>query len=293
MEYVQGEPTIEEFSYFYDIERIGHDNDRLARFVLDPARRKIAHVLSGLPIQDCDYCVLLKNFENIIKLILENARLQQEPYKEPSEKPKERIDNKLQLSIESLRLELRRLLQSFCKRGKATLFLHRWLIRQRSSTKPPRKGEEGSKDLDLLRKQNSLLQESVKKLKLEAIMKDKEINDLGKAKEQVEEKVKVLESRVEELGRYLENEKEIRKKKYDQAISNYVYTTFIKLPDFDFVVLGAEVVEMADAFRAMSPTKTQGLGGNIFLEDAKNANVDDVTDGVARKVADDPNTPTA
>uniref|UniRef100_A0A803Q220 Uncharacterized protein n=1 Tax=Cannabis sativa TaxID=3483 RepID=A0A803Q220_CANSA len=54
-----------------------------------------------------------------------------------------------------------------------------------------------------------------------------------------------------------------------------------------FMAIG---VEMADAFRAMSPTETQGLRGNIFSEDAENANIDEVADGVVSKVVDDPTT---
>uniref|UniRef100_A0A803Q7M3 Uncharacterized protein n=1 Tax=Cannabis sativa TaxID=3483 RepID=A0A803Q7M3_CANSA len=77
---------------------------------------------------------------------------------------------------------------------------------------------------------------------------DKDIEDLGKAKEKVEEKVKLLESRVGKLVHDLENEKEVRKKQYGQTISNYIYTTLSKLPNFDFKILGAEVVEIADGF---------------------------------------------
>uniref|UniRef100_A0A803QSG8 Uncharacterized protein n=1 Tax=Cannabis sativa TaxID=3483 RepID=A0A803QSG8_CANSA len=68
-----------------------------------------------------------------------------------------------------------------------------------------------SKELDLLRKQNTLLQDGIKKLKLDVTSKDKDIKDLGKAKEQAEE----------------------------------------KLPDFDFAILGADAVEIADAFHAI------------------------------------------
>uniref|UniRef100_A0A803P575 Uncharacterized protein n=1 Tax=Cannabis sativa TaxID=3483 RepID=A0A803P575_CANSA len=41
----------------------------------------------------------------------------------------------------------------------------------------------GAKEVDLLRKQNSLLQENVKKLKLDVTSKEKDVEDLGKAKE--------------------------------------------------------------------------------------------------------------
>uniref|UniRef100_A0A803P3M5 Uncharacterized protein n=1 Tax=Cannabis sativa TaxID=3483 RepID=A0A803P3M5_CANSA len=109
--------------------------------------------------------------------------------------------------------------------------------------------------------------------------------------QQAEEKFKVLEVRVNELGRDLENGKEIGKKQYYHDLSDDVYTTLSKLPYIDFAILGAKAAKTADAFRAMLPTETPELGGNLFPEDAKNANAEEVANGAASKVADDPSTP--
>uniref|UniRef100_A0A803NVY2 Uncharacterized protein n=1 Tax=Cannabis sativa TaxID=3483 RepID=A0A803NVY2_CANSA len=123
----------------------------------------------------------------------------------------------------------------------------------------------GTMEVDILRKQNTLLHENVKKLKLEATSGEKDVEDLKKAKEQAEEKTKqaedkarLSESRVKELTRHL---------------------------------LGTEVVKIAKAFRAMSPTQTQGCGGNLFPLEAENADTEEVVDGAASKVVDDSITP--
>uniref|UniRef100_A0A803PB91 Uncharacterized protein n=1 Tax=Cannabis sativa TaxID=3483 RepID=A0A803PB91_CANSA len=83
------------------------------------------------------------------------------------------------------------------------------------------------------------------------------------------------QSKVEELARNLETEKENGKKQYDQAVSDYIYTTLSKVPDFDFSILGAEATEMVEAFRPMSPTQTQECGGNLFPEEAETADAEE------------------
>uniref|UniRef100_A0A803QHI6 Uncharacterized protein n=1 Tax=Cannabis sativa TaxID=3483 RepID=A0A803QHI6_CANSA len=55
------------------------------------------------------------------------------------------------------------------------------------------------KDLDLLKKQNSALQKGLKKAKLDAAAKDKEVEDLSMAKGQAEEQIKTLNERVKKL----------------------------------------------------------------------------------------------
>uniref|UniRef100_A0A803PKC8 Uncharacterized protein n=1 Tax=Cannabis sativa TaxID=3483 RepID=A0A803PKC8_CANSA len=105
---------------------------------------------------------------------------------------------------------------------------------------------------------------------------DKELEDLRKSKEQVELEAKLSQTKVEELSRDLKAEKENGKKQYDQAVSDYIYTTLSKVPDFDFLILGAEAAEMAKAFRAMSPTQTQWCGGNLFPKDTEVANTEKV-----------------
>uniref|UniRef100_A0A803Q734 Uncharacterized protein n=1 Tax=Cannabis sativa TaxID=3483 RepID=A0A803Q734_CANSA len=117
-------------------------------------------------------------------------------------------------------------------------------------------------------KQITQLQERNKKLKQDANSKDKDLENLQKSKEQVELQAKLSQSKVEELSRDFKTEEENGKKQYDQAIFDYIYTTFSKVPDFDFSILGAEAAEMAEAFRVMSPTQTQGCGGNLFPKEA-------------------------
>uniref|UniRef100_A0A803PBM7 Uncharacterized protein n=1 Tax=Cannabis sativa TaxID=3483 RepID=A0A803PBM7_CANSA len=151
----------------------------------------------------------------------------------------------------------------------------------------------GSKEVHLLKKQVALLQENVKKLKQEANSKDKDIKDLQKTKEQAQTKANISQSKVEELTRDLETEKENWKKQYEQVVFYYIYTTLSKVPDFDFSILGAEAAEMAEAFHAMLPTQTQGCAGNLFLEEAETADAEEVADGAACKVADGSITPTA
>uniref|UniRef100_A0A803QFV6 Uncharacterized protein n=1 Tax=Cannabis sativa TaxID=3483 RepID=A0A803QFV6_CANSA len=115
------------------------------------------------------------------------------------------------------------------------------------------------KELNLLKKQNSNLQEGLKKAKLDAAAKDKEVEDL--------------------------DSKENAKKASDQAVSDYIYTTLTKLPEFNFTVFGPQAVEMSNAFRTMSPIENQGLGENLFPKDAG--------DATAAEVVDDPNVPAA
>ncbi|XP_060964095.1 uncharacterized protein LOC133033397 [Cannabis sativa] len=141
----------------------------------------------------------------------------------------------------------------------------------------------GPKEVELVKKHIAQLQEDIKKLKQDASSKVKELEELCKAKEQVELEAK---AKIEEMSRDLETEKENGKKQYDQAVSDYIYTTLSKVPDFDFSILGAEAAEMAEAFRAMSPTPTQGGGGNL-LEETEVAEVEEIENEVASKVADE------
>ncbi|KAM6560626.1 hypothetical protein CsatA_029865 [Cannabis sativa] len=139
------------------------------------------------------------------------------------------------------------------------------------------------KEVELAKKHIAQLQEDIKKLKQDASSKVKKLEELRKAKEQVELEAK---AKIEEMSRDLETEKENGKKQYDQAVSDYIYTTLSKVLDFDFSILGAEAAEMAEAFRAMSPTPTQGGGGNL-LEETEVAEVEEVENEVASKVADE------
>uniref|UniRef100_A0A803QNJ6 Uncharacterized protein n=1 Tax=Cannabis sativa TaxID=3483 RepID=A0A803QNJ6_CANSA len=147
------------------------------------------------------------------------------------------------------------------------------------------------KDLNLLKKQNLALQEGLKKTKLDAVAKDKEVEDLEERIKILNEQVKKLEEDNTGLTRDLAAEKENEKKAYDQTVFDYIYTTLTKLPDFDFMVFRPEAVEMANALRTMSPTETQGLGGNLFFDDAKDATIAELANG-ARKVVDYSNAPT-
>ncbi|KAM6583324.1 hypothetical protein CsatB_010326 [Cannabis sativa] len=143
-----------------------------------------------------------------------------------------------------------------------------------------------SKEADSLKRQNAQFQENIKKLKQEVARKEKELEELSKAKEQAELKVKNSRATIEEMTRDLEAEKENGKKQYDQAVSDYIYTTLSKVPDFDFSLLGAEAAEMAEAFRAMSPTQTQGGGGNL-PDEVEGADAEEVENEVISKVADE------
>uniref|UniRef100_A0A803NKF0 Uncharacterized protein n=1 Tax=Cannabis sativa TaxID=3483 RepID=A0A803NKF0_CANSA len=151
----------------------------------------------------------------------------------------------------------------------------------------------GSKEVDLLKKQITQLQEINKKLKQDANSKDKDLENLQKSKEQVELQAKLSQSKVEELALDLDTEKENRKKQYDQVVSDYIYTTLSMVPNFDFSILGAEAVEMAEGFHAMSPTQTKGYGGNLFPEEAETTNTEEVADEAASKVTDSSTAPIA
>uniref|UniRef100_A0A803QBK6 Uncharacterized protein n=1 Tax=Cannabis sativa TaxID=3483 RepID=A0A803QBK6_CANSA len=227
--------------------------NRLARPVLDSARKEIAQVLGSLPIQDRDWwllCTTAKLREH--KLIPENANLQRE-LQAPI------LNRKPKVGTATTSPVIPQKRKSDVVEGVPTedLLPRSAELASQFLTMFSRAFVAGSKELDLLRKQNMLLQDGIKKLKLDVTSKDKDIEDLGKAKEQAEEK----------------------------AVFDYIYTTLSKLPDFDFAILGAEAVEIADAFHAMSPTKTQGLEGNLFPEDAEKANVEEVADGATRKTS--------
>uniref|UniRef100_A0A803Q8Z2 Peroxidase n=1 Tax=Cannabis sativa TaxID=3483 RepID=A0A803Q8Z2_CANSA len=68
--------------------------------------------------------------------------------------------------------------------------------------------QQALKDYELLEKQNSALHEGLKKAKLDMANKDKEIRDLGKAKNKADEKIKKLENQIVNLTHDLNNEKE-------------------------------------------------------------------------------------
>uniref|UniRef100_A0A803PB03 Uncharacterized protein n=1 Tax=Cannabis sativa TaxID=3483 RepID=A0A803PB03_CANSA len=78
--------------------------------------------------------------------------------------------------------------------------------------------------------------EGLKKVKLKAASKDKKIKDLGRAKDKAGEKIKKLEEQIVSLTRDLNNEKEEKKKAYDQVVNDYIYTTLTKLLDFHFSI---------------------------------------------------------
>ncbi|KAM6599131.1 hypothetical protein CsatA_018740 [Cannabis sativa] len=150
-----------------------------------------------------------------------------------------------------------------------------------------------SKEADSLKRQNAHFQENIKKLKLEVARieelnkaKEKELEELSRSKEQAELEVKKSQTTIAEMARDLEAEKENGKKQYDQAVSDYIYTTLSKVPDFDFSLLGAEAAEMAEAFRAMSPTQTQGGGGNL-PDEVEGVQAEEVENEVVSKVVDE------
>ncbi|KAM6551272.1 hypothetical protein CsatB_001080 [Cannabis sativa] len=147
-----------------------------------------------------------------------------------------------------------------------------------------------SKETDSLKRQNVHFQENIKKLKQEVARmeelnraKEKELEEVNRAKEQVELELKKSQDTVAEMARDLEAEKEGGKKQYDQAVSDYIYTTLSKVPDFDFSLLGAEAAEMAEAFRAMSPTQTQGN----LPDEIEGVQAEEVENEVASKIADE------
>ncbi|KAM6568699.1 hypothetical protein CsatB_016684 [Cannabis sativa] len=147
-----------------------------------------------------------------------------------------------------------------------------------------------SKETDSLKRQNVHFQESIKKLKQEVARmeelnkaKEKELEEVNRAKEQVELELKKSQDTNAEMARDLEAEKESGKKQYDQAVSDYIYTTLSKVPDFDFSLLGAEAAEMAEAFRAMSPTQTQGN----LLDETEGIQAEEVENEVVSKIADE------
>uniref|UniRef100_A0A803P533 Uncharacterized protein n=1 Tax=Cannabis sativa TaxID=3483 RepID=A0A803P533_CANSA len=74
----------------------------------------------------------------------------------------------------------------------------------------------GLEDFDLLKKQNTTFQEGVRKAKLGIVAKEKEVDDLDKAKDQAMEKAKKLEGDNATLSRDLETKIENEKKAYDQ-----------------------------------------------------------------------------
>ncbi|KAM6557130.1 hypothetical protein CsatB_004149 [Cannabis sativa] len=147
-----------------------------------------------------------------------------------------------------------------------------------------------SKETDSLKRQNVHFQESIKKLKQEVARmeelnkaKEKELEEVNRAKEQVELELKKSQDTNAEMARDLEAEKESGKKQYDQAVSDYIYTTLSKVPDFDFSLLGAEAAKMAEAFRAMSPTQTQGN----LLDETEGVQAEEVENEVVSKIADE------
>ncbi|XP_060974555.1 uncharacterized protein LOC133039664 [Cannabis sativa] len=147
-----------------------------------------------------------------------------------------------------------------------------------------------SKETDSLKRQNVHFQENIKKLKQEVARmeelnkaKEKELEEVNRAKEQVELELKKSQDTIAEMARDLEAEKESGKKQYDQAVSDYIYTTLSKVPDFDFSLLGAEAAEMAEAFRAMSPTQTQGN----LPDETEGVQAEEVENEVVSKIADE------
>ncbi|KAM6597165.1 hypothetical protein CsatA_007689 [Cannabis sativa] len=73
----------------------------------------------------------------------------------------------------------------------------------------------GSKEVELAKRHIAQLQEDNKKLKQDASSKDKELEELRKAKEQVELEAKNAQTKIEEMSRDLEAEKDNGKRQYD------------------------------------------------------------------------------
>ncbi|XP_060972304.1 uncharacterized protein LOC133038232 [Cannabis sativa] len=143
-----------------------------------------------------------------------------------------------------------------------------------------------SKELDSLKRQNAHFQENIKRLKQEVAKMEelhKELEEVNRAKEQLELELKKSQDTIGEMARDLEAEKESGKKQYDQAVSDYIYTTLSKVPDFDFSLLGDEAAEMAEAFRSMSPTRTQGN----LPDEIEGVQAEEVENEVVSKIVDE------
>ncbi|XP_060972339.1 uncharacterized protein LOC133038265 [Cannabis sativa] len=143
-----------------------------------------------------------------------------------------------------------------------------------------------SKEIDSLKRQNSHFQENIKRLKQEVAKMEelhKELEEANRAKEQLELELKKSQDTIAEMARDLEAERESGKKQYDQAVSDYIYTTLSKVPDFDFSLLGDEAAEMAEAFRSMSPTRTQGN----LPDEIEGAQAEEVENEVVSKIVDE------
>uniref|UniRef100_A0A803QNM0 Uncharacterized protein n=1 Tax=Cannabis sativa TaxID=3483 RepID=A0A803QNM0_CANSA len=196
---------------------------RPVQHVLDLARKEIVEVLGSLSVQDRDWQLLCTNAKlREHKLIPEDASLHLEPvYKEPSKKQKERIDKRLSKQTSRPTSEMTFLKQAplLNRKPKARTVTTSPIIPQKrkseavktrvadSSKKqvkgtPPKKlmlrstklasqfiamfskaFVASTKEVDLLRKHNTLLQENVRKLKLDATSKEKDVKNLQKAKE--------------------------------------------------------------------------------------------------------------
>uniref|UniRef100_A0A803PUM9 Transposase (putative) gypsy type domain-containing protein n=1 Tax=Cannabis sativa TaxID=3483 RepID=A0A803PUM9_CANSA len=264
MEYVQGKPTMEDFrveglikdffqitaildfhklytkaavaaanTFFLNFEILAfpiHLINRPARPVLDPARREIAGVLEMTFLKQaptfnrkpkvCTAKTSLviprkRKSDAVLTQVADSSKKQ---HKTAQDKGKKVVIDPIVKAHDFIALQDKFMSNEFV--SKAFVL--------------------GSKELDLLRKENSLLQDSVKKLKLEVTTKGKDIKDLGKAKEQAEEKIQSL-----------------------------------RIPMY---------------FALCVLLRPRDLGENIFLEDAKNANAEEVPDCAASKVADDPST---
>ncbi|XP_060961147.1 uncharacterized protein LOC133031659 [Cannabis sativa] len=143
-----------------------------------------------------------------------------------------------------------------------------------------------SKEIDSLKRQNAHFQENIKRLKQEVAKMEelhKELEEANRAKEQLELELKKSQDTIAEMARDLEAERESGKKQYDQAVSDYIYTTLSKVPDFDFSLLGDEAAEMAEAFRSMSPTRTQGN----LPDEIEGAQAEEVENEVVSKIVDE------
>ncbi|XP_060965999.1 uncharacterized protein LOC133034697 [Cannabis sativa] len=143
-----------------------------------------------------------------------------------------------------------------------------------------------SKETDSLKRQNAHFQENIKRLKQEVAKMEelhKELEEANRAKEQLELELKKSQDTIAEMARDLEAERESGKKQYDQAVSDYIYTTLSKVPDFDFSLLGDEAAEMAEAFRSMSPTRTHGN----LPDEIEGAQAEEVENEVVSKIVDE------
>uniref|UniRef100_A0A803PT63 Uncharacterized protein n=1 Tax=Cannabis sativa TaxID=3483 RepID=A0A803PT63_CANSA len=282
MEYVHGKPTMEDFSYFYDIISVGHENGfyyfckwgnseingvegtvsnmgdwKLKLFYsfkvpgvrTDFNRQTKMTFLKQAPILIRKPKVATTTTSPIIPQKRKSndvptpvADLSKKQHKSAQDKGKNVMIDPAVRAHNIIALQDKFVTDEFVSKIEGVpakdFFPRSTELASQSMTMFSRDFVAGSKELDLLRKQNMLLQDGMKKLKLDVTSKDKDIEDLVKAKEQAEE----------------------------------------------------NAAEIADAFRAMSQTKTPGLGGNLFLEDAKNLNAEEVANGTVNKIADDPNT---